>query len=86
MAAERGNRRREEGLVVSDKMDKSVVVRVNRVTRHRLYRRVIRRSSRFHVHDDHNECRVGDRVRIEECRPYSKLKRWRVTQILTRAK
>ncbi|MFQ6098766.1 MAG: 30S ribosomal protein S17 [Armatimonadota bacterium] len=86
MAAQRGVRRKEEGKVVSDKMDKTVVVRVERVTRHPLYRRVIRRSTKFHAHDERNECRVGDRVRIEECRPYSKMKRWRVIQVLERAK
>ncbi len=76
----------KEGVVVSDKMDKTVVVAVQRLVRHRLYRRVIRRTKRFKAHDESNECRIGDRVRIQECRPLSKDKCWRVIEVISRAK
>jgi small subunit ribosomal protein S17 len=76
----------KEGVVVSDKMDKTVIVAVERLMRHPLYRRVIRRTRRFKAHDETNDCRVGDRVRIVECRPLSKEKCWRVSDVLTRAK
>jgi small subunit ribosomal protein S17 len=66
-------------------MDKTVVVTVERITRHPLYRRTLRRRTRFKAHDEANECRTGDRVRIVECRPLSRDKRWRVTAILERA-
>lgn len=75
-----------EGTVVSDAMDKTVVVRVQRLTRHRLYQRTLRRTSRFKAHDENNDCKVGDVVRITECRPLSKQKRWRVTEVVRRAK
>ena len=74
----------QEGIVVSDKMDKSVVVEVQRFTRHPLYERVLRRSTRFHAHDEENRCRVGDRVLIAECRPISKTKCWRVVEVLVK--
>lgn len=83
MARER--RRRLVGIVVSDKMDKTVVVRVERMVRHPLYGKAIRRSKKYYAHDEHNECRVGDRVEILESRPLSKTKRWVVTKILERA-
>ena len=73
------------GRVVSDKMDKTVVVSVDYVRRHPIYRKTIRRTSRFKAHDEQNLCRVGDLVRIEETRPLSKTKRWIVRQILERA-
>ena len=75
-----------EGFVVSDKMDKTVVVEVERTTRHPLYGKVLRRSTKFKAHDERNECRAGDEVRIMECRPLSRDKSWRVTEILRRAK
>jgi len=75
----------KEGTVVSDAMDKTVVVQVDRLTHHPLYRRTLRRSARFKAHDEGNECKVGDLVRITECRPLSAQKRWRVTGILRRA-
>lgn len=74
-----------EGFVVSDKMDKTVVVEVERTTRHPLYDKVLRRSTKFKAHDESNECRTGDQVRIMECRPLSKTKAWRVVDILRRA-
>jgi len=79
-------RKAREGLVVSDRMDKTVVVRVDTRVQHPLYKRVIKRSARFKAHDEKNETHVGDRVRIMETRPLSATKRWRVVQILERAK
>ncbi len=73
-----------QGVVVSDKMDKTVVVNVARRKQHALYRKVINRSKRFKAHDAGNECNVGDTVRILETRPMSKGKRWRVIEILER--
>jgi len=75
-----------EGFVVSDKMEKTVVVEVERTTRHPLYGKVLRRSTKFKAHDERNECRTGDEVRIMECRPLSRDKSWRVIEILRRAK
>jgi small subunit ribosomal protein S17 len=83
---ERGARKVREGLVVSDKMDKTAVVSIVRLKRHPLYGRVQRVTKRIKAHDEANECKVGDRVRIMETRPISKDKNWRVTQILERAK
>ncbi len=73
------------GRVISDKMDKTVVVRVERLTRHPLYGKVIRHHKRYKVHDEENACRVGDLVRMIESQPISKEKRWVVTDILKRA-
>lgn len=78
-------RKTREGVVVSDKMNKTVVVEVERLVRHALYGRTIRRTARFKAHDEGNVCRVGDRVRIVETRPLSKDKRWRVASIIQRA-
>ena len=74
------------GTVVSDKMDKTVVVRVDRRFQHPLYKRIITRRTKFAAHDENNECRVGDVVKIMATRPFSKTKRWRVAEILERAK
>ncbi len=74
-----------DGIVVSDKMDKTVVVEVTRRTRHPLYQRVLRRSTKYHAHDEDNNCTVGDRVVIAECRPLSKTKSWRVVEVLAKA-
>ncbi len=71
-------RRVLQGPVVSDKGDKTVVVRVDRRVMHPMLRKVVRKSKRYHAHDENNEFKVGDIVRIEECRPISKLKTWRV--------
>ena len=73
------------GRVVSDKMQKTVVVTVDYPRRHRLYNKVMTRTSRFKAHDENNECRIGDLVRIEESRPISKDKRWVVREIIQRA-
>lgn len=80
-----GSRRQEVGVVTSDKMDKSVVVTVERIGTHPLYKKVVRTRVKFMAHDEGNECQVGDRVRVEECRPMSARKRWRVAEILHRA-
>ena len=85
-AAERNNRKARIGTVVSDKMDKTVVVEVVRQFPHRLYKKIIKRSKRFTAHDESNACGVGDVVRIMETRPMSKQKRWRVVTILEKAR
>ncbi|MDZ7374947.1 MAG: 30S ribosomal protein S17 [candidate division KSB1 bacterium] len=84
--AERGRRKVRIGKVISDKMDKSRVVAVERYIQHPLYKKYIRRTSKFMVHDENNESREGDIVRIMETRPLSKRKRWRIVEILERAK
>jgi small subunit ribosomal protein S17 len=85
-AAERNNRKTREGLVVSDKMDKTVVVRVEDRVKHPLYGKVLRRNSKLKAHDERNQCGTGDRVLVMETRPQSATKRWRVVQILEKAK
>jgi small subunit ribosomal protein S17 len=84
--AERGRRKVREGVVVSDRMDKTVVIEMNRLVRHPLYKKVIRRTSRCKAHDADDQCGVGDRVRIMETRPLSKTKRWRVVSVLEKAR
>ncbi len=83
---DRGRRKVREGLVVSDKMDKTVVVAVEDRVKHRLYGKVLRQTSRLKAHDEQNSATVGDRVRIMETRPISATKRWRLVEILERAK
>lgn len=82
---ERTRRKTRVGTVVSDKMDKTVVVAVERKVSHPLYQRTLRRTSNFKAHDENNECRAGDVVRIMETRPLSRHKRWRVVEIVRRA-
>lgn len=82
----RGFRKEREGLVVSDKMDKTVVVAVEDRFKHPLYGKVVRRTSRLKAHDSDNACGVGDRVLLMETRPLSATKRWRVVRILEKAK
>jgi small subunit ribosomal protein S17 len=79
------HRKTRVGRVVSDKMDKTVVVVIERLVAHPLYKRRIRRTKRIKAHDANNACRVGDTVRVEETRPLSKEKHWRVVEILNRA-
>ncbi len=79
-----GRRKLREGVVVSDKMDKTVVVQVERLVRHGKYRKYLRARARYKAHDEQNECRIGDRVRIIETRPLSHDKRWAVQAILGR--
>ena len=83
---ERNARKVREGLVVSDKMDKTVVVSVEDRVKHAMYGKVLRRTSKYKAHDEQNECGIGDRVLIMETRPLSATKRWRVVQILEKAK
>ncbi|MBM4153945.1 MAG: 30S ribosomal protein S17 [Lentisphaerae bacterium] len=83
-SADRGHRKERIGEVVSDAMDKTVVVRVERRIRHALYGKEMRTYSKFHAHDEKNEARKGDRVRIVETRPLSRLKRWRLLEIVGR--
>ncbi len=80
-----GKRKTKVGRVVSDKMDKTIVVSVERLTRHRLYKRVIRLSTKFKAHDETNDAKIGDTVLIEESRPLSATKRWRLVSVLVRA-
>lgn len=81
----RGTKRQVSGIIVSNKMDKTVVVQVERLVRHPLYKKYIRRRNKFTAHDKDNACRIGDRVEITESRPLSKTKRWRVIRIIEKA-
>ena len=83
--APRGLRKRQEGLVVSSKMDKTIVVAVVRRVRHATYGKFIRKTKKFYAHDESNQCGVGDRVRIVETRPLSKLKCWKLESVLVKA-
>ena len=82
----RGERKVRTGVVVSDKMDKTVLVRIEQVVRHRAYGKTVRSSSKLAAHDEANDAHVGDKVRIMETRPLSRTKRWRVVEVLERAK
>jgi small subunit ribosomal protein S17 len=84
-ATVQGKRKTKVGRVVSDRMDKTIVVSVERLTRHRLYKRVIRLTTKFKAHDESNEAHIGDTVRIEESRPLSATKRWRLVEVVQRA-
>ena len=81
----RGRPTTKTGVVTSDKMDKSIVVRVDRTIKHATYKRFVKRSAKFMAHDERNECHVGDTVEIVESRPLSLRKRWRVRRVLRRA-
>lgn len=83
---ERGRRKSKIGSVVSNKMDKSVVVSVERLIKHPLYGKYFRKTSKFMAHDEENQCQVGDTVKIVETRPLSKLKRWRLVEVIKKAK
>jgi small subunit ribosomal protein S17 len=84
--SERGARKVREGTVISDKMESTVVVAVIERVRHARYGKTVQRTKKLYAHDDHFEARVGDRVRVAETRPLSKLKRWRVTEVMERAR
>jgi len=86
MQSERNLRATRIGTVVSDQMDKTVVVKIDRRFPHPLYKRIINRSIKIKAHDEANECHAGDTVKVMATRPYSKTKRWRVSEILERAK
>jgi small subunit ribosomal protein S17 len=83
---ERATRKERVGRVVSNKMDKTVIVRVESTARHPLYAKTMRRQRKFYAHDAENSCRIGDLVRITESRPMSKLKRWRVVDVVEKAR
>ena len=83
---QRNTRKTREGLIVSDKMDKTVVVAVEDRVKHALYGKVLRRTSKLKAHDEQNECGIGDRVLIMETRPLSATKRWRLIEVLEKAK
>ena len=83
---ERGFRKTRTGVVVSDKMDKTVVVAIKTKVRHPLYGKMVNRTRKFKAHDENNECGIGDTVKIMETRPLSKDKRWRVVEIIEKAK
>lgn len=83
---ERNLRKSRTGTVVSDKMDKTVVVAIQDRVKHPLYKKIVKRTKKFKAHDENNECKIGDRVLIVETRPLSKDKNWRVTQIVEKAK
>lgn len=82
---QRGRRKIRTGVVVSDAMDKTVLVRIDRTMRHPLYRKIVGRSAKLAAHDENNDAHVGDTVRVMETRPLSKTKRWRVVEIVERA-
>ena len=84
--AKRANRKSRVGTVTSAGRDKTVTVEIKRSTRHRRYDKIVRTSSKFHVHDEQNDARIGDQVMIEETRPLSKTKRWRLVEIVERAR
>ena len=84
--SDRNIRKTTVGRVVSDKMDKTIVLAIEDSVKHPLYKKVIKRTVRLKAHDENNECRVGDRVRVMETRPLSKDKRWRVVEIVEKAK
>jgi small subunit ribosomal protein S17 len=81
----RGLQKTQTGVVISDKMDKTVVVQVDRLVRHHMYKKYVRRRAKYVAHDETNSCKVGDRVLIRETRPFSKTKRWRVSEVLEKA-
>ena len=83
---DRNTRKERQGVVVSDVQDKTIIVRVDRTTKHPLYHKTLRVSKKYHVHDETNDAKLGDTVRIAETRPISKLKRWRLAGVVERAK
>ena len=86
MMSERTMRKTAVGRVISDKMDKTIVVAIQDSVRHPLYKKIIKRTVKLKAHDEKNECRIGDRVRVMETRPLSKDKRWRLVEIVEKAK
>ena len=84
--SDRNMRKTEVGRVVSNKMDKTIVVAIENSVRHKLYKKIIKRTVKLKAHDEKNECAIGDRVRVMETRPLSKEKRWRLVEIIEKAK
>jgi small subunit ribosomal protein S17 len=83
---ERNLRKTKSGVVTSNKMDKTITVKVERKVKHPLYGKFVKKSTKFHAHDDKNECSIGDTVRIMETRPMSKTKRWRLVEVIEKVK
>lgn len=83
---ERNKRKLREGWVISNRMDRTIVVAVERQFRHPRYEKTIRRTAKLYAHDDSNQCRIGDKVKVMETRPLSKLKRWRLVEVLEKAR
>ncbi len=83
--AERGHRKTRQGVVVSDKMDKTIVVQIDRMVMHPVYKKYVRQRVKYKTHDERNEANIGDTVLIEECRPLSRHKRWRLKSVTERA-
>jgi len=79
-------KRTQQGRVVSDKMDKSIVVAIERMVKHPIYGKYVKRTTKLHAHDENNECGLGDKVEIAECRPLSKTKSWTLVKVLEKAK
>ena len=86
METKRNLRKTRVGKVVSDKMDKTVVVAIADNVKHPIYNKIVKRTTKIHVHDESNECRIGDKVEVMETRPLSKTKRWRLVSIIEKAK
>ena len=86
MTEERALRKTRVGMVVSDKMNKTVVIAIEDNVKHPVYGKIIKRTLKVHAHDENNECGIGDKVRIMETRPLSKTKRWRVVEVIEKAK
>ena len=83
---ERGNRKTRVGKVVSDKMEKTIVVAIVDSVKHPLYKKIVKRTYKLKAHDENNECRIGDKVKVMETRPLSKDKRWRLVEVIEKAK
>ena len=86
MTEARNLRKTRVGIVVSDKMDKTIVVAIQDNVKHKVYNKIIKRTTKIHAHDEKNECNIGDKVEVMETRPLSKTKRWRVVEIIEKAK
>ena len=86
MTEARNLRKTRVGIVVSDKMDKTIVVAIEDNVKHKVYSKIIKRTTKIHAHDEKNECNIGDKVEVMETRPLSKTKRWRLVEIIERAK
>ena len=86
MTETRNLRKTRVGIVVSDKMDKTIVVAIQDNVKHKVYNKIIKRTTKIHAHDEKNECNIGDKVEVMETRPLSKDKRWRLVQIVEKAK
>ena len=86
MSEQRGLRKSRVGMVVSDKMDKTIVVAIERSVQHNLYKKSVKHTLKYKAHDENNECQIGDVVRIMETRPLSKDKRWRLVEVVEKAK